>query len=222
MPFCDLFNNPNNCDLGWNIKGNVVLDGDSSCGTTNDGIGIPMVKMNLYDSGNNLLQQVIVNWNGDYAFNTQLGDYSTSVNTTNFPFNNLCPSNNSIASNLTVIDSLDYNVDFRLVCKHGFDIGAWLVLHHPNFFPGNVNQVHINAGVLVQSIYSVSCSSGISGEVKVVINGPANYLSPLSGALTPTVNGDTLIYTIADFSFVNATTDFAFNVITDTTAQSGN
>ena len=77
------------------------------------------------------------------------------------------------------------------------------------------------AGDFVQSIYNANCNSGISGEVKVVINGSANYLSPISGALTPTVTADTLIYIIADFSLVNANTDFAFNVVTDSTAPIG-
>ncbi|GDX51458.1 hypothetical protein LBMAG27_05050 [Bacteroidota bacterium] len=220
MPICDVFNT-NGCEVSWNIKGNIVLDGDGSCTSTNDGTGTPMIKMNLYDSGNNVMQQEIANWGGDYSFDTQLGIYSTSVDTLNLSFNILCPSNNSVASNLTTIDSMDYNVDFRLVCKSGFDIGAWNVFRHPNFFPGNINRVHVLAGDFVQSIYNVSCNSGISGEVKVVINGPANYLSPLAGALIPIVNGDTLIYSIADFSLVNANSDFAFNVITDITAQIG-
>ncbi len=221
MPICDVFNT-NGCDVYWNVKGKVVKDGDSSCVTTNDSTGIQMVKMNLYDGGSNLIQQVIANWGGEYSFDTQLGNYSTSVDTVNIPYNVLCPTNNNIASNLTAIDSMDYNVDFRLTCKPGFDFGVWNVIHHPNFFPGNINQVHVIAGDITQSIYNVSCSSGISGEVKVVINGLADYVSPISGALTPSVNGDTLIYTIADFSLVNSATDFAFNVITDTTAQGGN
>ncbi len=222
MPICDLIFNPSNCGLSWNIKGKIFLDGDSSCVTTNDSTGIPLVKTKLYDSGGNLIQQVIANWGGDYSFDTQLGNYSTSVDTVNIPFNILCPSSNSTASNLTAIDSMDYNVDFRLVCKSGFDIGVWNVYRGNNFFPGNTSSVHVIAGDITQSIYNVSCNTGISGEVKVVINGLADYVSPLSGALTPTVIGDTLIYSIADFSLVNATTDFAFNVITDTTAQIGN
>ncbi|MEI7802760.1 MAG: hypothetical protein WCI97_08970, partial [Bacteroidota bacterium] len=223
MAICDLFNNPNNCDLNWNINGNVGLDVDSSCITTNDGVGIAMMKLNLFDSGNNLLQQVIANWGGDYSFDTQLGDYNTSVDTVNIPFNVLCPINNNIASNLTPVDSMDYNVDFRLVCKPGFDNGAWNIYRNaPNFFSGNTTPIHIVSGDFTQSIYNINCSSGINGEVKVVINGPANYVSPLAGALTPTVIGDTLIYLIADFSLVNATTDFAFNIITDASAQIGN
>ena len=221
MPVCDVFNT-NGCNGAWSIKGTIVIDSDNSCATTNDGTGVSMIKLNLFDSGSNLIQQVIANWGGDFSFNTQLGNYSTSVDTLYLPFNVLCPTNNSIASNLTATDSIDYNVDFRLICKPGFDIGVWSTIANNIFFPGNSTSVFINAGDFSQSLYNVSCNSGISGEVKVVINGPANYLSPIAGALTPTVNGDTLIYTISDFSLVNAATDFAFNVITHSNAQSGN
>jgi hypothetical protein len=218
MPVCDIFNSYG-CVAAWNIEGKVLFDTDNSCATTMDGIEIPMVKMNLYDSGNNLLQQVIAHWGGDYSFDTQLGNYKTKVDTLNFPFKVLCPLSNSITSIITAIDSMDYNIDFRLKCKPGFDNGVWNIFRTaPNFFPGNITPFHVIAGDVTQSIYYISCSSGINGVVKVVINGPANYLSPLSGALIPTVNNDTLIYSIADFSLVNANTDFAFYIITDTTA----
>ncbi len=222
-PICDLTFNPNNCDLGWNIIGKVAFDVDSSCATTTDGIEMPMIKMKLFDGGGNLLQQMIANWEGYYSFDTQIGNYSTSVDTSNIPFSVLCPSNNSIISNLTAIDSMDYNVDFRMVCKPGFDICVWNIYRNaPNFFPGNTTPVRIVAGDFASSISNGFCGSTISGEVKVIINGSATYLSPIAGSLTPIVNGDTLIYTIADFSLVNETSDFAFNVITDTTAQIGN
>ena len=220
MPVCDLFNQ-NSCGIGWNIKGIVVFDLDHLCATQNDGVGLSMLKVNLYDSGNNLLQQFISNWNGDYSFDTQLGNYFNSVDTVDLPFKVFCPGSNNIASNLTPVDSTHYNVNFRLKCKPGFDIGAWNIYSWFNFFPGNIIPVHIVAGDYSDYLSNGFCSSGISGEVKVVINGPANYVSPLAGALTPTVNGDTLTYSIADFSLLNAQTDFAFNVLTDSTALLG-
>ncbi len=221
MQVCDVFN-LNGCEVAWNIKGNVVIDEDSSCATTNDGIEIPMIKINLKDAGSNLLQQVIANWNGDYSFDTQLGTFKTSVDTSGLPFDILCPVNNQVTSIISNTDSLDLGVNFRLRCKPGFDIGAWNVYRTGAFFPNDTISIHIVAGDYSSVISNGYCNSGvIAGTVKVIINGPTNFLSPLIGALQPTVVDDTLIYSIVDFSLVNSDSDFAFNVITDSTAQSG-
>ncbi len=221
MPICDVFNT-NGCPVGWNIQGETVYDGDGNCATLNDGVDVPMLKMNLYDSGNNLIQQVIANSGGEYSFDTQLGNYSTSADTANIPFNVLCPSNNSINSNLTIADSMDYNVDFRLKCKSGFDVGAWNVLLWNSFFPGESTFVYTVAGDYGQFLSNGICNSGsLNGEIKIVINGPANYDSSITGGLIPTIIGDTLVFSIPDFSLLNVYSDIAFNVTTDTTAQSG-
>lgn len=124
MPVCDLFNS-NGCPIAWNISGTTYNDEDGSCSTLNDETNITHVKLNLFNSSSNLIQQIISNWNGNYSFDTQLGTYSVSVDTTYLPFNVLCPLNNMIGSNLTAIDSFDYNSDFRLTCKQGFDLAVW-------------------------------------------------------------------------------------------------
>jgi len=54
-----------------------------------------------------------------------------------------------------------------------------------------------------------------------LINGEANYISPLAGALTPVVSDDTLIYNINDFGSVDFNSDFNIKVQTHTTAISG-
>ncbi|MEI7803072.1 MAG: hypothetical protein WCI97_10530, partial [Bacteroidota bacterium] len=219
IPICDVFNQ-NGCPVGWDILGQAVLDGDSSCATLNDGIPIPNLKMNLY-AGSNLLQQVTTNLNGNYSFDVPLGNYFISADTSNLWYSVLCPSGNSTPSNLTAIDSIDYNVDFRLACNQGFDIGAWDAINFNVFFPGAITWVSIVAGNLGQYIYNLNCISGVSGEVKVVINGPASFDTSTMGVLTPILIGDTLIYSVPDFSLINGLTDFAFNVLTDSTAQIG-
>ncbi|MEP7263360.1 MAG: T9SS type A sorting domain-containing protein, partial [Bacteroidota bacterium] len=88
------------------------------------------------------------------------------------------------------------------------------------FRPANIATVKILAGDLSNQ-YNLHCASGISGTVSVIINGPAYYINAIPGALTPIVNGDTLIYSIPDFGTVNFNSDFSFVVHTDTTAQIG-
>ncbi|GDX52183.1 hypothetical protein LBMAG27_12300 [Bacteroidota bacterium] len=220
VPICNFFNS-NNCNVAWNMKGSVFSDFDNDCITANDGSGIYNSKLKLFDSTFNLIEQVSSNALGEFSFDEPLGNYFTSVDTLDFPFDIVCPNNDTFQTSLTPVDSMDYGINFRFICKPGYDNGVWNVVRNSILFPQDTTAMWIIAGDIVQSIYNVSCSSGISGQVKIVINGPANYVSPLAGALTPTVNGDTLTYSIADFSLVNAATDFAFNVLTDSTAQIG-
>ena len=75
IPVCDLFNS-NGCPIAWNICGTTYDDEDGSCSTLNDEINITHVKLNLFSSTGNLIQEIISNWNGKYSFDTQLGVYS--------------------------------------------------------------------------------------------------------------------------------------------------
>ena len=53
--------------------------------------------------------------------------------------------------------------------------------------------------------------TNISGSVEVIFNGPVTYSSSLG--LPPTsVSGDTITWSIADFSLVNPITDFNINI----------
>ncbi len=218
LPLCDVFNS-NGCPIFWNISGTIYHDTSFNCLHELSESLVPNVKLNLYQSGNLIQQQY---YSGVYSFNTDLSTYKVEADTSNLPFYVSCPSTGDSIVNVTAIDSLVDNVNFGLQCKPGFDIGTWDIHHLDFFFPGNATEIIISAGDAIQGLYNVSCNnSSLQGEVKVVINGLADYLSTLSGALTPTVIADTLIYTIANFSLVNSTTDFAFIVITDTTAQTG-
>ncbi len=221
MPVCDFNYNPNGCEFDWNVLGNVVSDSDGSCATLNDSTALKNLKVKLFDGGGNLLGQEIITPAGSFSFTTSNGTYSVSVDTANIPFNVICPTNNNITGVISAADSTDTGLQFRMECKPGFDLGLWNVIRSSNFFPWNIIGVKVFAGDFSQSVYGASCGSGINGEVKIVINGFANYVAPLAGALTPSVSGDTLTYTIADFSVVNAATDFGFNVLTDSTATIG-
>ncbi|MBL0054325.1 MAG: T9SS type A sorting domain-containing protein [Bacteroidetes bacterium] len=88
------------------------------------------------------------------------------------------------------------------------------------FRPANFAKVKIFAGD-ISNHYGLHCAAGTSGAVQIIITGPASYIVTVNGALTPTLNGDTLTYTIADFGLVDFDNDFQIQVQTDTLAQLG-
>ena len=69
--------------------------------------------------------------------------------------------------------------------------------------------------------YNLNCVfPNYSGTVTVQVNGPLSFVSSVSGALTPFVNGNTFTYTITDFNSLTPNS-FGLRFLTDTTAQAG-
>lgn len=219
VPICNLFNS-NNCHVYWNISGQVYKDDNGNCMNDNNELSNRNIKLNLYQNGN-LVQQTFTNALGQYSFDTNIGNYQYSVDTTDMFINIACPPMGVQTSILTMIDSVDDNMDFGINCKNGFDIGVNTLLRNSGRFrPGNYATVNVLAGD-ISNHYNLHCATGISGTVTVIFNGPVSYTSISSGALIPVVNGDTIVYSIADFGTVNFQNDFSFIVQTDTTAQAG-
>ncbi len=217
-PICSLFN-LNGCPLSWNINGKAYFDANTNCIQQMYETNINEIKVKLYQDGN-LVQQGY--FGSDYSFDTDLDTFTVELDTTDLPFLVSCPMTGDTIVNVTALDSLLYNINFALQCKPGFDLAVLNVEKAGDFFPNFKTPVKITAGDFIHSVYNVNCNSGISGELKVVINGPADYYSTMPGALTPIVTGDTLIYSVPDFSLINPDSGFAFKVWIDSLAQIGN
>ncbi|MBL0310594.1 MAG: T9SS type A sorting domain-containing protein [Bacteroidetes bacterium] len=219
FPVCNLFNT-DGCEVGWNIRGSIYTDDNADCvQQSNEQKPYPL-KVNLYQSG--VLSQSGYFHGGNYSFDTDLSSYTVEIDTAAsiFHLEVTCPLSNSRTVNVTALDSLKYGIDFGLKCKPGFDVGVWNILGN-RFRPSWNEQINIKAGDLANN-YGVYCAGGVSGSVSVSFTGPAKYISPASGALTPnSVVGNTLTYNIADFGAVNAAKDFNIIVQTYTTAQAG-
>ncbi len=215
-PVCDYFNN-NNCEIFWNISGSIYNDTNTNC--INDSVEslYKKVKVKLYKDGN-LVQQCISDLFGRYTFDADTGSYLITPDSSSI-FNVQCPLSGVLNSNLSVADSLDDNMDFALGCKPGFDIGISALIQNSGVFrPADAVQLQLLGGDLSNQ-FGLHCASGISGEIKIRIAGPAIYISPASGSLTPTLSGDTLIYTISDFGNVDYYSAFRFNILVDTFSQ---
>ncbi len=219
VPLC-AFSNPDSCSVYWNISGTTFIDANSNCLTDTNEVLLKNLKVKLF-SGGILKQQAFSNDLGQYAFTADTGNYVYSIDTNLLPLNVLCPASFSFSTSLNNANPQNPNKDFSLECKPGFDIGVSSVLRKSGRFrPGNNATLNVLAGD-ISNHYNLHCAAGISGTVTVVINGPSNFSSVTPGALTPVVNGDTLIYSIADFGTVNFQNNFSFVVQTDTTAQAG-
>ena len=209
IPLCGIYN-PNGCRPFWNISGECFYDQNNNCSFDSIDVGTNYVKTQLYDNTGNLVQQTFTGGEGFYSFDSvAYGSYSVRVDTSNLPFVVSCPGSGSYADTLSAIDSLRYNNNFAFKCRtQGFDIGVQSVLNNyvtPR--PNAVFTLNTIAGDMSE-LYGAHCASGVSGQVQIITGGQLTYLGPATGALPPTVLGNTLTWPIADFGAVNDFTAF--------------
>ncbi len=217
LPLCNLYNS-DGCKFFWNINGNIYSDTNSNCISNNTEPKYSNIKLNIYFDGF-IEQSTFTNAEGNYSFDTDTGLYTIEVDTTNLPFTVVCPSNFYDTAYIAGNDTLSDNKNFALECKSGFDVGATSIVRTSGLFrPANFANIKIFTGD-ISNHFGLHCVTGISGAVQIIITGPATYIGTVNGALTPTVNGDTLTYTIADFGLVDFDNDFQIQVQTDTLAQ---
>ncbi len=218
VPICDMFN-INSCPVYWNIGGKVYIDDNSNCVYDAGENVFPNFKIQLYQNGI-LQQQENTLGDGHYSFNTNLGIYTYSIDTTNLPLSIACPDSGYYTSNIIALDSFDADMNFGLRCKSGFDLAAESV-YGWGFRPASNRLVNISAGDL-SNFYGQHCAAGVSGEVTVTITGPAHYSSPAVGSLTPSsISGNTITYNIADFGTIDFYHAFNIWITVDTTAVLG-
>lgn len=215
LPLCD-GSNGNGCSIEWNIGGVVFIGSCTYTAGTNKIIS--PAKMRLYKD--NQLQEIAY-CNGAYSFKTDTGSYAVEVDTVNFPYTVTCnPFQKPV--NISKPDTLVNNVNFGMKCKDGFDIGCWDVHQNHPLFPGQLSREYVSVGDRVKQYYNTSCNTtNVSGQVKILIQGPVSFMAAAPGALTPVVSGDTLIYDIADFSLTDAFNSFVFDIKASTGATIG-
>lgn len=219
VPLCGLFN-ANGCAVFANITGKTYTDANNNCVADAGETDVINMAVQLWQNGA-MLEEVSSALIGSYSFNTStFATYQVTIDTSNIPFRILCPASGSLTSVLSAADSMDFNMDFALECKPGFDLEARSVTTNQVFRPANFNTLEVAAGD-ASNFYSGHCAAGVSGSVTLSFTGPVKYVAPAGAALTPTVTGNTLTYNIANFGTVNFFTDFDIVTQTDTTAQAG-
>ena len=219
LPVCD-FINLFDCPVNWNIKGIVYLDVDSNCVLSANETKVKNVKVGIFNNGS-LVKQTITNSFGEYFFKVDTGTYIYSVDTLSTPYSVNCPDSFNYSSTLTSSTKFYKDKDFSLFCKNNYDIGVVDVkLDDGVPRPGALVSITISAGDM-SGFFGLQCATGISGTVTVVLQGPANFVNALPGALVPNVSSDTLTYSIVDFGTLNFNTDLSFAVSIDTLSLLG-
>ncbi|MFN0189947.1 MAG: T9SS type A sorting domain-containing protein, partial [Bacteroidia bacterium] len=220
VPVCNYFNS-NNCIPYPNLKGVTYADANGNCIYNVNENKFENVKINLIKAGV-VADQTYSDSNGNYSFiANDLGSYFNEVDTFNLPFRVNCPTTFRYLSNLTFWNPFFENRDFSLYCKPGFDVGVNSIHRDSGIFmAGTIGQVSVVAGDLSKK-FNLNCATGVSGSVKVILSGPVLFTSPSAGAMVPVVNGDTLIYTVANFWNVDINTAFNFLVQTAPSALLG-
>ena len=216
MPICA---NGSGCPFYYNISGNAHIDTSSTCtvDSLHNGKTLNAIKVQLR-TGNQLLKQVYTTTGyGQFAFKTDsIQNYTVSIDTSGLPFILVCPNNATRAENETSSDTLFDHQDFGLRCR-GVDNGVRNI--SSRFSPGHQAKITIGAGDMA-AYYGGICSNGSSGTVTTTFSGPIHYLNPAPGALTASIAGNTLSYTVADFDNIH-NGDFDIVVMTDSSATWG-
>lgn len=217
LPLCDLYNN-NGCPRYWNITGEVFNDANNSCSRNTTETRLNNTKVMLYQN-NILVQQTYTYDYGLYSFDTDLGTYAVTLDTASFPFTITCPGTGSIPTAVTPLDSMLFAKNFAVKCKTGFDIGVFSIATKDIFRPAGFSYIQLKAGDLA-TYYNQTCNtSGVGGSLTLNLTGPITFAYPAQGALTPSVNGSTITYNIANWAAVNPEEDFNFFVQTNAQAQ---
>lgn len=216
VPLCQA-GNPFGCPSTYGIVGFTYKDNNATCLKDSGDTGLKNIPMKIYDASSTLKRTTFTALNGVYQFMDSAGVYSVVVDTTDTPFDASCiyPGLDSTLS----VAVLDTNVNFALTCRPGFDVGTRCVSHCGIVFPGQTHTLRVNAGDMSRW-YNLYCAAGISGTVKIEIQGPVSCIGPAPGALVPIVTGNTFVYPISDFAAIN-NSDFQLLLQPYSTAQAG-
>jgi uncharacterized repeat protein (TIGR01451 family) len=221
LPLCldnDPINNPNNCQ-GVNIGGTVFGDTNNNCSLNTNDLKAQNIPVKLYDSQNNFLAQSNT-INGVYGFNVVLPNtYQLKIEVANLPIEMTCGLSNTQAAILNNTNQSIQNINFPVVCDAGYDVYVQSVNRTGWVFPGQTHTMRTNI-TDNETWFNIACDEGnTSGIVTIQVNGLVSYVAPATGALTPTVSGNTYTYNITDFNTLSANS-FGLQLMTDTTAQS--
>lgn len=209
-----------NCPVNWNISGNVFKDVNGNCikDASDDNLKIVPVKL---DSSGIFVQEFLTNSSGDFAFATGYGSYSVTIDTSQLPFDVICPSSFSYSTTISASNAYDSLANFGLQCKPGFDLESKSISVDGIIRPGVQRRLYLITGDAATN-YGTMCSTNINGSVQAILSGPVSYIAPAPGAIAPTtVSGDTLTWIVPDFSLINPANDFNIQISISTAANIG-
>jgi uncharacterized repeat protein (TIGR01451 family) len=196
------------CPFYYNLAGSVHRDTAATCASDSVHPGIyDNAKIQLLENGQ-VIQQFYTCYSGEYSFKTDsMRTYTVQVDTTGTGLYAACPSSGMYTVTLSPADSTHIDLNFGLACdaidSFNADYGVRNIYHSfGHFRPGSNTVIGIDAGDIA-SLRNSYCgyelpTADTSGIVTVTFSGPVSYVGPATGALVPSVSGNTLTYTVAD------------------------
>jgi uncharacterized repeat protein (TIGR01451 family) len=213
--FNDPLSNPNNCTSYHGILGKVFKD-QTDCLNNGNEQNQFSVPLKLYDNNGDFQALSFSNSSGEYFFPTDNGTYRVELDSSILGITAYCYDDTTVTVSGNLIDSTDFFLD----CGSASDLAINGIVPSGLVFPGQIHQLSVFGGYSLLH-HSLGCFQSVSGTVKIIIDGPITFEST-SGAWTPSqINGNEFSYDISDFSQINLDDPFVLNLLTDTTAQSG-
>jgi uncharacterized repeat protein (TIGR01451 family) len=220
-PVCtnSVWNNPYNCFSNYThgIKGTVYTDQNFNCNADASDQAVGNVRINLLDNSGNFVALAYTDNFGGYYFEVPNGTYHVAVDTTGAAYSSVC----TVESTVTVLNNLVDSVNFVIACANGDDLFVSAIAPTGIVFPGQTHNLLVFASNQFGN-FPASCLDSISGEMTVSVSGPVTYTGIPAGFPQPSqVNGNTITYSISNFSNMNWEDPFQMNLLVDQTAQSG-
>jgi uncharacterized repeat protein (TIGR01451 family) len=214
---CGMYN-PNGCQSTANVNGQTFEDQNRNCIQDSTDRNVSNIRLDLYQNGI-LYQSTFSLSNGMYSFKTDTGRYIVHADTAPIGLRLVCPHNIHVgdSTHITPADSSVFDLNFGYECIPGYDLSSDILWGR--FRPGSTRPLITHAGDITQ-YYGQSCAGHMGGYVRLILSGPGHYDSPYLTALTPTsVVGDTITWTVADFSAIDNNRSFVINVKVDSNAS---
>jgi uncharacterized repeat protein (TIGR01451 family) len=196
----------------------VYTDLNNNCNYDNTDLPANNIAVKLFDDQNNLLE-VVNTVNGIYNFSPFIaGTFQVKIEDNLYPFSLSCGQSNTQSLVLDSANQTISNINFPVVCDSLNDVKIHSVATLGWVFPGQTHILNTNISNNF-NWYNLQCDTNTySGTVSIQVNGPVFFVEPATGALTPTVIGNTFTYSITDFNALT-TESFDLQLMTDTTAQ---
>ncbi len=221
-PVClnNIWNNPYDCFSNYThgIKGTVYTDQNSNCSADVSDQEVGNVRVNLLDNSGNFVSLAYTDNFGGYYFEVPNGTYHVIVDTAGAAYSSNCTIENTVTVSSNLIDS----VDFVIACANNDDLSVSGIAPTGIVFPGQTHGLLVFASNQFGN-FPVSCLDSLSGELTVSITGPVTYagIPPLGFPQPAQVNGNTITFSVNNFSNMNWNDPFLMNLLVDQTAQSG-
>jgi hypothetical protein len=222
-PVCtnSVWNNPYDCFSNYThgIKGTVLVDQNSNCSADASDQEVGNIRINLFDNSGNFVSLAYTDNFGGYYFEVPNGTYHVVVDTAGAAYSSDC----SVENTSTVLNNLVDSVNFVIACANNDDLFISAIAPSGIVFPGQTHGLNVFVSNQFGN-FPTSCLDSLSGELTISITGPVTYtgIPPLLGFPQPTqVNGNTITFSVSNFSNMDWLDPFLMNLLVDQTAQSG-